>query len=66
MGSMASPLARDASLEQLLCQSSLGRGKENEQKLLRMQLLLGEVRRKLLEIFVFCQQTLRSLMLRVA
>lgn len=48
------PGARDASVEQFLFQGSLGEGKQNEQRLLRTQLLLGEVRRELFEVFVFC------------
>lgn len=48
---MESPKARDACGEQLLCQSSLGEG---EERLLRKQVLLGEVRTKLFESFVFC------------
>lgn len=40
--------------QQLWCQGSLGEGKGDNQRFPRMQTLLGEARRGLFEIFVFC------------
>lgn len=47
--------------QQLWCQGSLGEGERgDDQSFLRTQMLLGEARRRLFEIFVFYEQTLRD------